>query len=52
MLSIADLKIAVIGSDYVPSALDLDKSDEKKLIFSKLDCTLLKFNFIKNISNT
>ena len=33
MLSIADLKIAVIGSDYVPSALDLDKSDEKKLIF-------------------
>lgn len=50
MLSIADLKIAVIGSDYVPSALD--KSGEKKLIFSKLDCTLLKFNFIKNISDT
>ena len=50
MLSIADLKIAVIGWGYVLSALG--KSGGKKLIFSKLDRTFFKFSINKNISNT
>lgn len=45
MLSIADLKIAVTGLDYVPSALG--KSDEKKLIISKLDRTFLSLVLLK-----
>lgn len=39
MLSIADLKIAVIGLGYVPSVLS--GNGEKKPIFSKLDRTFL-----------
>lgn len=37
MLSIADLEIAVIRLDYVPSVFGT--SGEKKLIISKLDRT-------------
>ena len=50
MLSIADLKIAVIGLDYVLSVLG--KNGWEKLIYSKLDRTFFKFSINKNISNT
>jgi hypothetical protein len=49
MLSIADLKNAVIVLSN--RILASDQYGEKKLIVSKLN-NFLKFNFIKNISNT